>query len=193
MTRNTDLLEQLARGETKAQEEVFFQFKDKVYNTILSMVQQGEEAEELTQDVFIEVFRSAATFKGNSSLSTWIYRISVNKALDHLKYLKRKKRFAFLSSLFHPESGEPISGATDFVHPGVQLERKEQSTFLFKAIYQLPEKQQTAFILFEIEGLSYAEIADIMQTSTAAVESVLHRARQGLRKKLEGYYNKMNP
>ena len=161
-----------------------------MYNTLIALVQNAQDAEELTQDVFVEVFRSATTFKGGSTLFTWMYRISVNKALDHLKYKKRQKRFAFLSSLFHPETNEPIAGASDFVHPGVVLERREQSAILFRAIGRLPDKQQSAFVLYELEGLSYTEISEVMQTSIPSVESLLFRARQGLRNQLEGWYEK---
>jgi RNA polymerase sigma factor (sigma-70 family) len=183
-----ELIDLLRSGSPKAVEEVFYLYKDRVYNTVLSIVKNREDAEEITTDVFLEVFRSAPGFKAGSLLSTWIYRISVNKALDHLKYLQRKKRFAWLSGLFHPGTHEPIQQAVDFNHPGVMLERKEQAALLFRALEQLPDKQQAAFVLFEMEQLSYKEISSIMNTTESAVESLLSRARAGLRRQLSDLY-----
>lgn len=100
---------------------------------------------------------------------------------------KRKKRFAFMTDLFH-ESGEPIEDAGDFVHPGIVSENKEKAAVLYKAIQQLPETQKIAFLLSETEGLSYGEISEIVGTSVSSIESLLFRARKNLRKILAAYY-----
>jgi RNA polymerase sigma-70 factor (ECF subfamily) len=168
-------------------QQIYEQYKNKVFNTVLSYVQNTEDAEELTQDVFIEIHRSLAKFEGRSQLSTWIYRISVNRSLDHIKSKKRQKRFAFLSSLFN-DAGELRHDNPDFFHPGVVMENKEKSAILMKAVNELPENQKTAFILSKIEGLSYAEISEVMQTSVSAVESLLVRAKQNLQKTLANFY-----
>src|ERR1043165_562987 len=162
-------------------QQIYEQYKNKVFNTVLSYLQNSEDAEEVTQDVFLEIYHKLAQFEGRSSLSTWIYRIAINKSLDFLKAKSRKKRFAFISSLFN-DSGELKHDHPDFYHPGIALENKEKSAILFKAINFLPEKQKTAFILSKLEGLSYAEIADVMETTVASVESLLVRAKQGLKK-----------
>jgi RNA polymerase sigma factor (sigma-70 family) len=167
--------------------EIYEQYKNKVFNTVLSYLQNTEDAEETTQDVFIEIHRSINSFEGKSSLSTWIYRISINKSLDFIKSKNRKKRFAFLTNLFD-ESGNIKHDPPDFFHPGVQLENKEKSAILFKAINTIPENQKTAFILSKIEGLSYIEIAEVMQTSIPSVESLLFRAKQNLQKELSNFY-----
>jgi RNA polymerase sigma-70 factor (ECF subfamily) len=137
--------------------------------------------------VFIEVYRSLQNFGGNSALSTWIYRITVNKCLDFLRKKKTRKRFGIFSGLFGNE-GEQLHDSQHFDHPGVLLENKEKSKMLFLAIEQLPENQKTAFILFHLEDLSQKEIAEIMDTSPKAVESLIQRARAGLREKLEKFY-----
>jgi RNA polymerase sigma-70 factor (ECF subfamily) len=168
-------------------QQIYEQFKNKVFNTVISYLRNAEDAEEVTQDVFIEIYRSLPSFEGKSSLSTWIYRISINKSLDFIKSRNRKKRFAFLTNLFD-ESGNVKHDAPDFYHPGVQLEHKEKSAVLFKALGSIPEKQKTAFILSKIEGLSYAEIAEVMETSNSSVESLLFRAKQSLQKELSTYY-----
>ena len=165
-------------------------YNDKVFNTVLSFVQQAEDAEDICQEVFIEVYQSIDKFKNESKIYTWIYRIAVSKSLDHLKSKKRKKRFAFLQSLFGDEGISLAADKPHFDHPGVQLENKEHSKVLFYAISKLPEKQQTAFTLTKVEGLSYAEVSEIMQVSVSSVESLLFRANQNLRTLLENYYQK---
>jgi RNA polymerase sigma factor (sigma-70 family) len=160
-----------------------------VYNTVLGVVQQPEEAEDVTQEVFIQVFESIGQFKGDSKLSTWLYRIAVTKSLDHLRKKKRKKRFAFLQSLFGVNE-EEVRQDPDFHHPGVALENKEKAAVLFKAIDKLPENQKAAFTLHKLEGLSYQEVAEVLETSVSSVESLMHRAKGNLRKLLEDYYQK---
>lgn len=162
--------------------------QQQVINTALGIVQNHEDAEEIAQDVFLEVYHQYQNFKGDSSVSTWLYRITTNKCIDLLRKKKSKKRFAFITSLFQPESNEPVADVAHFIHPGVQTENKEKAKYLFKAVEQLPEKQKTAYTLCEVEMLSYQEIAEIMGLSVSSVESLLFRARQNLRKILENFY-----
>jgi RNA polymerase sigma-70 factor (ECF subfamily) len=174
------------------QKEAFSQFiqhhQSLVLNTALGILQNHEEAEEITQDVFLEVYHKYESFKGDSSITTWLYRITTNKCIDLLRKKKSKKRFAAIINLFSPESNEPITDAAHFVHPGVLVENKEKATTLFKAVEELPKKQKTAFVLCEMEMLSYQEIAEIMNISVSAVEALLFRARQNLRQILENFY-----
>lgn len=178
------LIEGLRRGEESAFREIVEARQGMVYNTVLGLLQNHEDAEDVTQEVFIKVFESVSDFKGESALSTWVYRISVTSALEFLRRKKRKKRFAFLAALFG-EDGEPLHDPPDFVHPGVVLDRRESAQALFLAVKQLPESQKTAFVLHKMEGLSYQDVAQVMQTSVSAVESLLHRAKLNLRKTLE--------
>lgn len=171
--------------------EFIKQHQPLVFNTALGIVQNHEDAEEIAQDVFIEVYQQYKNFKGDSSVSTWLYRITTNKCIDLLRKKKSKKRYAFITSLFTPESNEPITDAAHFVHPGVQAENKEKAAYLFKAIEQLPENQKTAYVLCEMEMLSYKEIADVMQVSVSSVEALMFRARQNLRKILEKAYKNL--
>jgi len=164
--------------------------KQRVFNTALSFLQHTEDAEDISQEVFIEVYRSLHNFKQEAGLSTWIYRITVNKCLDHLRSKNRKKRFAFITSIFHKESGELSHDAPHFDHPGIQLEKKESARYLFEVIETLPENQKTAFILATMEDLSQKEIAEVMNLSPKAVESLIQRAKANLRKKLENVYTK---
>jgi RNA polymerase sigma factor (sigma-70 family) len=163
-------------------------YSEIVYNTTLSIVQNEHDAEDVTQEVFIEIFQSISKFKGEARLTTWIYRIALTKSLEFIRRKKRQKRTGMLQSLFQKNETEPIKEAIHFYHPGVQLENKERSAILFAAIDKLPENQKSAFLLSKIEQLSYAEISEIMQTSVSSVESLLFRAKQNLRKILADYY-----
>lgn len=183
-----ELIDLTAKGDQKAFNELFLQFKNRVFNTSLSYLQDAAEAEEITQDVFIEIFESAIKFEGKSSPNTWIYRITVNKCLDRLRFLKRKKRFAFVTSIFKPETGQILHDKPVFDHPGVKLENKEHAQVLFKALDELPENQKTAFILSQVEELSQKEIAETMGISVKAVESLIQRAKGNLRRLLADYY-----
>jgi RNA polymerase sigma-70 factor (ECF subfamily) len=183
-----NMLKQIAMGDRQAFRALYEQFRSRVYNTVLLHLQDSQEAEEVTQDVFLEIFQSAARFEGKSSPGTWIYRIAVNKSVDRLRYKSRKKRSSFLQSLFHRDSGEIRFNPPDFDHPGVVFENKENARLLFKAIENLPEQQKTAFLLAQVEGLPQKEVAGIMDLSVKAVESLLQRSKTNLRATLEKYY-----
>lgn len=168
--------------------EYYNQFHKMVYNTALSYLQNIEDAEEITQDVFLELHHSIAGFRAESSLETWIYRITINKSLDLLKYRKRKKRFGIFNSINLDQSAPLKIPESDFHHPGVVLENKEKAAILFKAIDTLPEIQKTVFILSKVEGLGNIEIGEIIKKTVGAVESLNSRARENLKKELFDYY-----
>lgn len=164
-------------------------YQNPVYNTCLGLLQNSEEAEEISQDVFIEVYKSVATFRGDSRLSTWLYRIATTKSLERIRKLKAKKRFAFLKSIGSSKEEQEVQPAT-FLHPGVQMEQKEHAEALFSAIGQLPEKQRVAFTLVKVEGLPYQEVGEVMSMSLSSIESLMFRARKNLQQLLEHYYEK---
>ena len=181
------LLEDISKGKETALAELYGIFKGMVYNTALSYLQVQHAAEEVTQDVFVKIYQGASSFEGKSAPSTWIYRITINKAKDYLDYQKRQKRFGFVSSLFPgDEAAKPIDLPV-FDHPGAILENKENARILFQVIDLLPEQQKTAFILSYVEDLARQEVADVMELSLKAVESLLQRAKNNLRKKLEDF------
>ena len=164
------------------------EYQQKVFNTAISMVQDHGMAEDISQEVFITVYRSVPSFNGRSSMSTWIYRITVNKCLDNIRAKKRLKRTGILSSLFHKDTGEEVHNKPSFDHPGIEMERKEKARYLFAAIESLPDNQKTVFILAHIEELPQKNIAEILNLSIKAVESLLQRAKVNLRKKLGAIY-----
>lgn len=155
-----------------------------VYNLALQYVQNIEDAEEITQDVFISVHKNMGGFNNLSTVSTWIYRITINRSLDHLKAKNRKKRFAFITSIFSDNKEDLKYEPPVFDHPGVVLEQKEALRQLFAFINELPDNQKTALILMKLENKTQAETAEIMNISAKAVESLVQRAKTNLTKKL---------
>jgi len=180
----TDLIQGLKDGDESSFKFLVENYQDRVYNTAMGIVQDTSDAEDVAQEVFIQVFRSIHSFKGESKLSTWIYRITTTRSLDLLRSRKSKKRFGILQRLTGG-TDEAAYEIPDFNHPGVALDQKENAAKLFRAIRQLPDNQKTAFTLHKLEDLSYQEVSDIMGTTIGAVESLMHRAKQNLRKFLE--------
>ncbi len=196
MTDSSDLsalLDATRQGNETAFHRFYDATKSRVFNTALSYVRNREDAEEITQDVFLTVFRSGDAFRGDASVTTWLYRITVNAALDFLKHKKRQKRFAFLTTLFDTHTGAVLHEPVDPMHPGVVLENQEQAAILFRAIDTLPDKQKTAYILTRIEGLPQSEVAAVMASSVGAVESLLQRANENLKKQLADWYQSNRP
>ena len=182
-----ELIALLKKRDESAFKQLVLTWQDMVYNTVLGIVQHEEDAEDVSQEVFVQVFQSISSFKSESKLSTWIYRIATTKELYNLRKNKRKKRFAFVQSLFGMQEQEKELPAT-FNHPGIILDNKEKAAVLFKALEKLPEKQKVAFTLHKVEGLSYQEIGEVMQTTLPAIESLIHRAKGNLKKQLTDYY-----
>lgn len=164
-------------------EELYGQYGTMVYNLALNYVQNMEDAEEITQDVFLAVFDNLANFHAESAYKTWIYRIAINKSLDFIKYKNSKKRWFTFGSKTDNEA--VFARVSDFNHPGVLLEQEEAVKQIFEVINSLPENQKTAFLLAKLDGLSNPEIAAVMEISISAVESLLFRAKATLKQKLE--------
>ena len=141
-------------------------YRNKVYNTVLNILQDEAEADDSAQEVFIQVYESISSFKQESSLSTWIYRIAVRKALDKLRKRKTRKQLNKFLPWWMPE--EKKSGR-NFYHPGVTLENKQKAAVLFKAIDSLPEKQKLAITLIKVQGMNYEEASTIMDQSIKAI------------------------
>jgi RNA polymerase sigma-70 factor (ECF subfamily) len=182
-----ELVEKLRQGNELAFTQFVEEWQDMVYNTAMGIVQNEDDADDITQEVFIQVFQSIGSFKGESKISTWLYRITVSKSLDLEKKKGRKKRFAVIQRLFGGSEEEQVS-PVEFDHPGVLMEKKEKAATLFKALKQLPPNHRIAYTLHKLEGQSYQEIAEIMNTTLFAVESLMGRAKTNLKKILKGYY-----
>lgn len=165
-------------------ENFYNEHKNRVYNLALHYTLNEEDAQEITQDVFVAAYHNLDKFEGNALVSTWLYRITVNKCLDFLKSAQRKKRFAWLN-LLSMDGNEVSQNMKETRHPGIQMEQKEALENLLQAIRQLPENQMTVLILHKIEQKSQKEVAEIMKISSKAVESLVQRAKTNLAKKIK--------
>ena len=163
-------------------EKIYHEYKVLVFNVALNYMQNLEDAQEITQDVFVKVYHSLQNFNQKSSLKTWIYRITINQCLDYIKHKNSQKRFFIFSKKSQNE--QEYLNTPSFEHPGILMEKQEDAQILFEVINTLTENQKTAFLLSKLDGMSNSEIAEIMQLSISSVESLLFRAKNTLKEKL---------
>lgn len=180
-------LELIKKGDQAAFRELVEHYRPIVYRTVARFVSNSDDCNDLTQEVFIEVWRSINKFRGDSSVSTWIYRITVNKALNSVQRAKRRNWYSGLLRV--PDYREPETRADE---TATGLLRSESAHLINQALETLPTNQRAAFVLSQAEGLSQKEVAAVMELSEKAVESLIHRARTNLRKKLSHYYSLSN-
>ncbi len=180
---NEELLNKLMTGDKAAYNELVNLYSNRVINTCYRFLLDKEDAEDISQEVFIEVFQSIESFRGDSKLSTWIYRIAVTKSLDEIKKRNRKKRIISLGKILHiNDVAEWIAGGS---MPDKSIQEKEKMNEILQALDALPDNQRVAFTLSKINGYSNAEIAEMMNTSVEAVESLVSRAKKKVSVELE--------
>jgi len=181
--------EQLVRKSQQDDERAFGElvsrYESKVYSLALKMVRNPEDAEDVLQDTFLRAYRGIKSFKGNSTFSTWIYRITANSALMRL----RKRQLPTVSIDDADEREAPINIADWAPGPVEQMLNQETQAAMTEAIESLPPEFRQVFVLRDIEELSNAEVAEILDLSVAAVKSRLHRARLKVRNRLATYFS----
>ncbi len=178
-----DLLHNLKLGDKAAFAQLVALYSNRVLNTCYRFLLDKQDAEDVSQEVFIEVFQSIKTFKGDAKLSTWIYRITVTKCLDELKKRNRKKRITSIGKILHiDEVANWLSGGA---MPDKSLHEDDKMREIAQALNTLPDNQRIAFTLSKIDGYNNAEIAEIMNTTLNAVESLISRAKQKVSMELE--------
>lgn len=182
------LLERLKSEGPGVFRELVDLHRDRILNICYRFLHNREDAEDVAQDVFVEVHRSLPDFRGESRLSTWLYRIAVTKSLDLIRRRNRRKRFALFLAPFGTESPVEQVPAPPNASPLARLEERERAAMLQKAVDSLSESQRIAVTLSKYEGVSHREIAGIMETTVSAVESLVHRGMVNLREKLRRYY-----
>jgi RNA polymerase sigma-70 factor (ECF subfamily) len=183
------LIQTIQTGDERAFKQLVEKYQLLVVNTCKSFVHNMHDAEDISQDVFIEVFNSAHKFRGESKLSTWIYRITVNKSLNFIRDHKKQSLFQSIgNTLFGTSRSLDLRSNSYADRPDLQAENNERKANLYQAIDALPERQRIAFNLNKFEDLSYREIAEVMQLSVSSVESLMHRAKLNLQKSLYACY-----
>lgn len=181
-----NLLEKAKNRDIEAFEVLIEGCRKKVYNISLRFLGNQEDAMDISQEVFIKIFRSLESFKGNSSFDTWVYRMTVNLCLDELRKRKNKNVISIDES-FPSEDGD-FKKQFDDKSPGpdVLAERKETKRIIEDAVNSLNEEHRTAIILRDIQGFSYEEVARLINCPEGTVKSRINRARQALRNILFG-------
>lgn len=175
-------------GRAEAFREIVQRNQAKVYSVVFRIIGNHAQAEDLVQEVFLRVFRTAPRYKPMAKFTTWLYRISTNVALNAIR--ARKKVRIFSLELSDSEDGSHRRRDipdTDAAAPSANLDITELKAKITEAIDALPESQKASFVLNKYEHLNYHEIAEIMECSTMAVKSLLSRARCNLRDALRGY------
>lgn len=181
---DAELVAQLQRGSEAAFRTLVARYQGRVYRTALALLRSPEEAEDVAQEVFVEVYQTIGRFRGEASLSTWLYRLATSGALKNRRRARAKKRLAYLTSLLGFDNAV-LHHPPDHAHPQALLEGQQQLQLLLDCVARLPDAQQVAFTLRHEQELSYQEIAAVLATSVPAVESLLFRARQTLRQYLQ--------
>jgi len=181
-------IKELKNGDPDAFKKLVEYHQDKVLNTCYRFLNNREDAEEIAQEVFIEVYKSISRFREESALSTWIYRIAVTRSLDYLRKLNRKKRITHVQKIFGLEREVEQVPAPSNTNPSNNLEEQERHRVLHRAVQSLPENQRVALILSKYDGFNYKEIAGIMGVTVYAIQALIHRAKKNLKKKLHHYY-----
>jgi|GEM_PF-324716 len=184
------LIKEIARKNREAFVSFYEQYKSSVFQWALSHSLSKEDAEEITQDVFMEVLEGAASFRGESKVSTWLYRLTLNRAADLFRAHRAQKRMGWLNALRF--SGQLMPEIPILENPQWNLEQIELAQTLYHAIGQLPRKQREAFVMAYIEQIPQIEIAGILGLKLKALESTLQRAKKNLRLNLKPYAPKNN-
>jgi RNA polymerase sigma-70 factor (ECF subfamily) len=183
-----ELIQKIIDKDHLAFKSLVEQYQHLVINTRYNLIGNRQDAEDVAQEVFFQVYKSAQKFRQEAKLSTWLYRIAVNRSLNFIRDNKRFRWLETLSSLLEGERQQVADvPASDSDRPDVALVKKERNVLVQRAIDSLPRKQRTAFVLHTYEELPYQEIAEILQRSLSSVESLIHRAKLNLQKKLLHY------
>ncbi len=174
-------------GDRRAFDELVRRYRDKVYRLSFKILRHEDDAAEALQDAFLSAYRGLKNFKAESTFSTWLYRITTNASL--MKYRKRREGHVSLEQSQSPDgSGEPLQIPDWSQQPLSELLNTETREVMNEGIEKLPEELRTVFVLRDVQGLSNAEVADVLELSVAAVKSRLHRARILLRDRLNRYF-----
>lgn len=182
------MIQKLKSYDREAFYELVALYKDGVITTCYRFLLNREDAEDISQEVFVEVYQSIGAFRGDAKISTWIYRIAVTKCLNELKKRARKKRFAVLSKVLHiDEIAQWISGGT---LADSDIHEEEMWKEVGQVLNKLPENQRVAYTLSRIDGFSNTEIAELMETSIVAVESLIYRANKKVTQQLTALVKK---
>jgi RNA polymerase sigma-70 factor, ECF subfamily len=179
------LIDLILRGDKDKFRLIVEQYQQMVFQTCMGYVHNKDDADDLTQEVFIQAYQALSGFRKESSISTWLYRIAINASLNKVRKNSKSFLLRHLDEIFRSEKDE-IHGIDiyDDENPESIIIREEHRVWVLKALDSLPENQRTAIVLSKYDDLSQREIAEIMKTTEGAVEALIQRAKANLRVKL---------
>jgi RNA polymerase sigma-70 factor (ECF subfamily) len=181
---------QVRDDDAVAFEELVLRYQNRLISILQHLVVRREQAEDLTQEVFLRVYRARKTYRPNAKFSTWLFTIANNVASNANRSLARRREVSIPSQKNDEKQGPPldqVAMAASGAMPARQLDKVERAEVVRQAVQALNERQRMALLLSKFEGLSYAEIAESMGLSIQATKSLLSRARENLRSILEPY------
>lgn len=176
------LIAECLNGRKESFGQLLHRYQDRLYNTVLRLVENVEDAQDVVQEAFINAYQSLESFKGESQFFTWLYRIAMNAAINHQR--KRRVVLSIDSGVNGELSIDPLD-ETAYGQPGVELEKREEEAQLLAALHRLSPDHRAVLILKDIDGEKYEVIAEIMGIPIGTVRSRLHRARIELRDLME--------
>lgn len=179
-----EIINQVLDGNIYSFETIVNNYKERVINICFSYTNDQNDAEDISQEVFIEVYKSLNQYKRQAALATWIFRIASNKSIDHIRKRKRLKRGSALTSYLDDSINEDW-----MIHrqhnPADELIQEQRKQLLYAGLSKLPTRQKEAFVLTQIEGFDHKSAAEILKTSVKSIESLVIRGRKKLRAVLE--------
>ena len=183
------LLDKIANKDERAFQIFVEKYHQLVLNICNNILNNYDDALDVSQEVFIKLYESIDSFRGDSKITTWLYRISVNKSLNYLRSKKKYKWFTSLDLIFGNET-KTIDPEDSELKPDENIELEENKKALYQALRKLPEKQNIAITLNNFEDLSYKEISEIMNISVTEVGVLINRGKKKLQKLIIDYYKK---
>ena len=178
------IIHRILEGETSLYEYFLDKYSQQVFVLIVRIVENQEDAEELTQDTFLKAFEHLSSFKAESSFSTWIYRITANTCIDEMRKRKGRQSFSLEEELESEEGSMQRQVADAGETPEESMLREEQKSEILQALESLSPEHKVAVILRDIKGLSYEEIAEILELTLGTVKSRISRGRNQLKQEI---------
>ncbi len=186
IVHDQELILRLQRGDEWAFQLMVRRFRKKIFSIAFGITLDAEESQDIMQEVFLQVYRTIGNFRGDASLATWLHRITVNRSLNWKRRWAR--RFKWLHVSTDSTDGQPAAEPeSDLPSPEIRLANVQTRRQIDNALKMLPDQARTVFVLRELEGLSYEEIADVVGIKLGTVRSRLFHARKRLREILQPF------